>query len=265
MIELVRSAGGLGAIELSPVSLKVECYLRMAGFSYRSIFNGFKKHAESPTKQVPFIVDEDGTKLAESEQIIVYLENRYGNRLNSLLTPEQRAIGHGIHCICDQSLYYGAGIERWHKNYGYDYIINHWSETYIPHNALFPISKLLFSFLLSKYGMKRIFGHYGAYGNHSIDTILEMAERDISAISVILADKPYLFGDTPSSYDASVFGAIHNYYALAYPSHLRKITDEKYPNIAVHHNRIRDTYFPNHPGNSYETVVYNAENHSVVN
>ncbi len=261
MIELVRSAGGIGAIELSPVSLKVECYLRMAGLSYQSVYNGFIRHGQSPTKQVPFITDTDGTVVAESEQIIVYLENKYGNRLNGNLTSEQKAIGHGVHRICDQSIYYVAGIERWHKDYGLKTITDHWSDVYLPHNILFPVSKFFFTLLLTKsrYGLKRILGHYGAYGGHSMATIFEMGDRDLGAISTLLGSKPYLFGDKPSSYDAAIFGAVHNFYALSYSSELRKLTDEKYPNIVEHHERIRNRYFSGHPGNHHETITYMAE------
>ena len=47
-------------------------------------------------------------------------------------------------------------------------------------------------------------------GKFTPEEIYEFGNQDIDALTTILGDKPYLFGDKPSSYDAVVYAFLAN-------------------------------------------------------
>ena len=71
---------------------------------------------------------------------------------------------------------------------------------------------------------------------------LERWRADIDALSTMLGDKPYLFGEAPTSYDASLYGILAN--VLAFPkdgvlaTHVRTK-----PNLVAFVDRVRETYW----------------------
>jgi glutathione S-transferase len=73
-----------------------------------------------------------------------------------------------------------------------------------------------------------------------------LAELDIQAISAIIADKPYVLGDQPSSYDAVLFGALCNILYPPFTSHLKTLT-QSCQNLVCYTDRIRADYFSDLP------------------
>ena len=43
---------------------------------------------------------------------------------------------------------------------------------------------------------------------HAQDDVLLLMDQDLEAVSILLGDKPFLFGDRPYEVDASVFGIL---------------------------------------------------------
>ncbi|GAB4815055.1 hypothetical protein N2152v2_002101 [Parachlorella kessleri] len=81
-------------------------------------------------------------------------------------------------------------------------------------------------------------------GRHAPEDVLLLMDQDLEAISTLLGDKPFLFGDRPYEVDASVFGILDTilYHKGAVPQ-LEVLVRKKYPNLVEYTDRIRATYF----------------------
>ena len=81
---------------------------------------------DSPHGKLPYIVDTDGTKVGDSNQIIAYLKNKYGDPLDADLTGLDRANALAWNRLLEEHLYWSGVIEpRWRHDSGW--------ETYIPY------------------------------------------------------------------------------------------------------------------------------------
>jgi glutathione S-transferase len=47
-------------------------------------------------------------------------------------------------------------------------------------------------------------------GRHTRDQIYAMGKADLQALSDALGDQPFFLGDQPTSYDAAIYGILHN-------------------------------------------------------
>ena len=80
-------------------------------------------------------------------------------------------------------------------------------------------------------------------GRHSEDVIIEQGKQDIDALSQLLGDQPYFFGDRPSSIDACVFGflGVSIYVEGDNPLYQYAASRE---NLVSYCERMRERYFP---------------------
>jgi glutathione S-transferase len=80
-------------------------------------------------------------------------------------------------------------------------------------------------------------------GRHSEEVIIGQAKSDLDALSVLLADKAYFFGDAPSSIDACVFGflGVSLYVDGDNPLYRYSASIE---NLMQYCERMRHRYFP---------------------
>jgi glutathione S-transferase len=74
--------------------------------------------------------------------------------------------------------------------------------------------------------------------------IYDRANADMEAASAVLGSKHYLFGDQPSSYDASLFGLVHNVLRCRYDSPLKAFVESS-SELTNYERRIREQYFEN--------------------
>jgi len=67
---------------------------------------------------------------------------------------------------------------------------------------------------------------------------------DLTALSTILGDKPYLLGDAPCEADGAMFAVLYTiiYGQLISPE--LKQTLQQYPSLCRHTKRVHDTFFP---------------------
>jgi len=80
-------------------------------------------------------------------------------------------------------------------------------------------------------------------GRHDAAAKLELARRDFSAISDILAGKPFLFCDKPSGADASVGAFVIGALAEAVKTPLRDAAGSR-PNLVAYGERMTRRFFP---------------------
>lgn len=187
-----------------------------------------------PKAKLP-VLDDDGTLIPDSEQIRIYLEKKAGIDFDHGLTDEQRAISRAVTRMMEEHFYFIILCDRWLRDDG-------WAEiksvffSQIP----FPLS-LFLPALIRRSVIKQAIAQ-GA-GRHSDEERLERAVLDLNAVEVLLGEKPFLFGDHPSSADISVVSMLNGLIAAPDQSPLC-CEISKRGNLTDYLKRSRKAFYP---------------------
>jgi len=231
-IKLYGFGSTLGLPDPSPFVVKIETYLRMADIPYEktSELSGLRK---APKGKLPFITDGNNT-VADTEFIIAYLKDQHQVDLDRWLSKAAQRQAYLIRKSLDENMYWCLVYSRW----AVDEV---WS-TY--KKALFAKMPGLLRTLLPpvvRRGMMKTLKQQGV-GRHSLDEVKIITHQTFSALSSILADQPYFFGEQPCSLDASVFAFIGGFIQIE--------LETPFTALALQHNnlvdfcdRVRTTYF----------------------
>ena len=234
MLTLHTGPAAFGVTDVSPFCLKLESYLRMAGIPYTPKAADFRR---APKGKIPFI-EEEGTFLGDSQLIIEHLKRKHGDTLDAKLSAEDLAKGHLVRRVLEESLYWQILQERWASPEGW--------QVYKPiFEAIFPpvIGKLVMP--VARRGVIKSMHAHGL-GRHRPEEILEMGKADISAMAAMLGDKPFLLGDSPTSFDAAFYAFIASILVFPVDSPLRKYT-QGHTNLVRYCERFQQRFFADVP------------------
>lgn len=231
MIILHGFGQGFGLPEISPFVTKTEVQLKMAGLAYR------KERAmppASPKGQLPYI-DDNGQNIADSTFIRAHVERKYGFDFDAGLDRQQRAQAWAFERMIEHHIYWAMVGARWvdPENFAkgpahfFDGAPDHVREK-LREDAQFRVAE---NYLLS------------GLGRHAPDDDVELAVRSLFALSVQLADKPYLMGDKPCGTDATAFGALAGLLTPFFDSPLRDRAQE-FSNLTAYVDRMMLQYYP---------------------
>jgi glutathione S-transferase len=231
MITLYGFGAGFGLPEISPFVTKTEVQLKMAGLAYR------KEKAmppASPKGQLPYIRD-DARDIADSTFIRAHIESKYGFDFDAGLDQQQRAQAWAFERMIEHHVYWGLVGARWvdPENFAkgpahfFDRAPEHLREK-LREDAQFRVAE---NYLLT------------GLGRHAPDDDVELAVRSLFALSVQLADKPYLMGEQPCGTDATAFGALAGILTPFFDSRLREQA-EQFPNLTAYVDRMMLQHYP---------------------
>jgi glutathione S-transferase len=79
-------------------------------------------------------------------------------------------------------------------------------------------------------------------GRHSRDEVIAIGRAGLEAVATLLGSQDYLFGDTPSSIDASLFGQLHTLVKHPFPGPLQDVALAQ-PALMAYHDRIWQRYW----------------------
>jgi glutathione S-transferase len=211
----------------TPFGLKLQAYLELAKLPYRPVYASDPRKA--PRGKMPFIVDGD-VRMGDSGLIIEYLCAKYGDRLDSALTDDERARGHLVRRMLEESTYFCVLYSRWVDPAGQP----------ITSGAFFggipaiirPLAKrLVFS------GTKEQVNLQGT-GRHTRDEVYALAAADLTALSRALGDRDFLFGPAPTSFDAVGYGFLAQILYTPYESPMKEHT-KSLENLVRYTDRLR--------------------------
>lgn len=226
-----------GLPDISPYVTKAAFYLKIRGIPYEyESQNLAHLDKDAPHGKLPYIIDsEGGTKVADSNEIIHYIEKKFGDTLDADLTPEQRAVGVAFDRLLAEHLYWSGVIEpRWRLDEGW--------EVYIPYIVQGAEVGPELRQVLDAFRVRILAGFDGqGMGRRDSATVLKVYKDDIDTVSAFLGNKQYFLGDKVHTIDACA-------YAM-----LRHLTDqpqkwpgtgylEGKPNIVAYLDRMRKEY-----------------------
>lgn len=231
MITLYCFSPTPGAPDASPFVVKTMTLLKLAGLDYVEDRTGFSR---APKGKQPYI-DDDGEIVADSTFIRWRIEKTRAFDFDAGLTPEQRAIAWAIEKMCEEHLYWIIVCDRWLDDVNFE-----------RGPARFFQSAPAYVRPFAKWFVRRQVrkaAHAQGIARHKPEEIAALGARDIDALSTLLGDKPYLFGERPCGADATVFAFMASLMTPIAESPTRDAALAK-PNLVAYRNRMMKAYFP---------------------
>jgi glutathione S-transferase len=208
-----------GVADNNGYGLKVFAFLKLAGvpFHHAHIFDA----SSAPRGQLPYIVD-GGDTVGDSETILAYVTEKYGVTIDAALTPAQRTTNLLITRMLDD-LYWVMSYSRWKD------------ERYWPafRDALLREHPALNAEGLAKaraFNAQRYY--YQGIGRYDPDAAMARGLADLAAIAALAPAQGYVYGETPTSIDASLYGFIANIYFYDIDTPLKQF-------VSAHGNIVR--------------------------
>jgi glutathione S-transferase len=231
MIILYQPPTAWGVPNLSPFCFKLEAYLRMAGLPYEAKLGDPRK---GPKGKMPY-VDIGGQLLGDSQLIIEHLKRTHGDPLDSKLGPTEVAIGHTVRRMLEESTYWNTIIhDRWATEAGW--------QAYQP--AFKPLMPPVIDGLVLKLIRRSVLKafHAQGMGRHRPEEIHALGKADISAVATLLGDKPFLLGDAPTSFDATVYAFLMSILVFPVESPVQRYTQDQ-QNLVRYCERFKQRFF----------------------
>lgn len=235
MIELFQLPPIWGLPNASPASMKLETWLRIAEIPYETKPPDM---AQAPKGKVPYIRHE-GVLIGDSTLILEHLTKAYGKDPDQKLTPAERATSLAFRRMLKESFYWVIVNSRWNDE-------GNWPEYKAAFRSMLPpgLPEPVYEQIIaqSRAGMlEQLRGH--GMGRHSPDEIRSFGKAEIGAISDFLGDKPFFFGEAPTTADATVYAYVAN--LLECP--LREPVKDyglRRENLVAYTRRMRERFFP---------------------
>ena len=234
MIILYSAGPAFGLPEASPYVTKTEIQLRMAGLDY------VKEQASpdtSPKGQLPWIND-NGVKIADSTFIRAYLERAYGLDFDEALSPVERAQAWAIERMLENHFSWTSGYARWLLPENFEKGPGRWFDTMPPEQAA--------AVRADVQGRVRESMRIAGVARHSADEVVELGDQSLAALSLLLADKPFVMGERPCGMDATAVAMLAGILTPFFDSPLRRRT-EAYPNLVAYTDRLMAQFYPEFP------------------
>jgi len=194
-----------GKTDLSPFVTKLMTFLRMTKTDYEYVSIYEHNFSGSPKGKMPWIVAPNlfgETALGDSSFIIKALVQADPAKydLDSHLSKHEKAIGLALKTMMEESLYFSVLHVRWNTD-----------ETF---TTTIPLAFQGYHWTIQKLGgwylRKSIRGELVSQGTGKLSDaeITTKASAELQALSEFLGDKPYLMGETMTSYDATFFAFV---------------------------------------------------------
>lgn len=231
VITLYTFGPNFGLPDPSPFVMKAEVLLKMSGLPYKTDTGGFNK---APKRKLPYI-DDDGEIIADSTFIRFHIEKRHGIDFDAGLTEAERAVAWAFEKLCEEHLYWLVVHARWMDDANFE------AGPRIFFRALPAPLRPLVAKMVRRQVRRDLWGQ--GLGRHTDAERTELAARDLGALAVFLADKPYLMGDQPCAADATVFAFLAGCFPARFATPVRTIAEQQ-PNLVAYRDRLMGRYFP---------------------
>ena len=184
----------------------------------------------APKGKVPYVSVDGGPLLADSQLIIEELVRRFGDKLDGKLDATQRATGHLVRRTLEEATYFTSLYGRWVDDEGF-------AVTQPAYSAFIPWVAMPFI----RRSVKQT-AHKQGIGRHAKDDISRMACADWTAISNVLGDRPFLLGDAPTSFDATLYAFVASVLAFPHATPVRALV-EGMANLVAYRDRAKVRIF----------------------
>ncbi|KAH7707390.1 failed axon connections protein [Aphelenchoides avenae] len=228
-------------VSVSPWAIKLETFFRFNKLPYVSVSNEFKHGcAKEPcyfTESA--FVELNGRQIAGHAHIIEELK-LFKLPTDSHLNSHEQAEARALTLLVEESLFRCMQYDR---SRGSSWMGT--SQGMIQH--LHGIKKVAYQMLGIKIFERRLRKVLRVQGidRFTPAEVDEIFEKDLLALSSFLADKPYFFGRTPSTVDATLFATLVSILNVPINApHWKTFAEQKTPNLVALLGRVKTEYWP---------------------
>lgn len=235
MIKVHKFGPSFGLPDASPFVMKVETYLRMTGQPYETAWGDVRK---APRRQLP-IIEVDGKIVPDSGNIVEMLESRRAEKLDAHLDARQRAIGTAFRSMLEEYLYFGVLYMRWATDDGWA-VFEPALREMLGRMGVPGMLRGMICGQARKQTVERTTKQ--GIGRRPRAEVVAICQQILDALSVQLGDGPFLFGERPTTYDASVYAFAAGALCPAFDNEVRKHAASK-ANLAAYEKRVQEKYW----------------------
>jgi len=245
MITMYGHVPAWGIPDMSPFVSAMDLYLRMAEIPYELVVGDL---GIAPKGKLPYI-DDDGRIVPDTSFILEYLKSRYGDPLDGRLGARDEAVRLFIWRMMAESFYWYLVQGRYRRDEDFALYDPFWAQFFghlpqIEQEAQIAAAR---ERLLTEF-------YQSGRGRLDWDEVEHMGHCELDAIATWLDDKPYLFGDAPTSADCIVHGFLQGLiyvpfengiksYALANArivAYMKHISERYYPELRARQKEYAD-------------------------
>ena len=238
MITLYTIPALWGLPSISPPSMKLETWFRLANLPY-TIINELNKLDESPKGTFPFI-DYNGKLISDSTLIIDMFQREKGINLDKDLSANERAVSLAFRRMLQEHSYWGVAYIRYVDDENWNLskeVLTNLLFAELPQESREPMLEDIRS---------RYFGKLNAVGitRHTSQEVAQIFSDEFQALSDLLADRSFFFGEHPTTLDATAYAYIGN---IIKPPFNSPIVDyvRDLDNLCQHYERMSKKFFNN--------------------
>jgi glutathione S-transferase len=224
-----------GLPDASPFVMKAEMLLKLAGLEYKTSTKGFMR---APKGKLPYI-DDNGTVVADSTLIRMYLEQKHKVDFDRELSAREKGIAWAAEKMLEDHLYWVLVYWRWMKDDNF---------AKGPANFFKRAPAIIRPLVIWKVrGNVRRNLHAHGIGRHNEAEMTAMSDRAFEALSLLLADNHYLMGSRACGADATAFAFIAGSLCPLFdsPAHAKART---LPNLIAYRERMMAEFYPGFMG-----------------
>merc|ERR1712168_1776903 len=232
---------------ISPFCLKLESWLKLHGIKYQNVDHKCK--FRSRKGMLPFI-ELNGEEVADSNMIIETLAKKFEKEMPAQLSQDQKNVQHAMIAMVENHLHWT--IVHWRSkdvdNTLKGYQLN--LQTAIGSKAPASLLNFYFKYTFCRKGLKKVKAH--GLGVHTAEEIEQFGKKDLQALSEMLGDKEFFFGDEPAMLDLVVYSHVAQLVMIEKdsPCSLRDYLEADCKNLVGLVNRMKDRCWGDHWANA---------------
>jgi len=188
-----------GVADNNPFGLKVYAFMRLCRMTFLQKHILDTKHA--PYGQLPYLTDDDRS-IGDSDAIIAYLKTHYRLSIDDAMSDTQRNLAHLMRRTLDD-LYWSMSYSRWKD----DRYWPRFRQIVLDAHADITESDMAAA---HDYNAQRYY--YQGIGRYEPEKVYERGNANLEAISNLLGERAFMFGASPQSIDAALYGFTANIY-----------------------------------------------------
>lgn len=236
MIEIYGFTPSWGLPDISPFVTKVVNYATMADVPFEYKIQPLDSLGSvSPTAKLPYLIDE-GVQINDSTTIVEHLKDKFGDKLDSTLSAQDKAVGLAFQRLVEENVYWSGVIyARWRNME----VFSLYLPSFVPPGQE-PAPEFLEA--MSAYREKI----WGAAAGHGMglrtgEDVLSNLKADIDALSDFLDTKDFFLGSEPTSYDATIYATVRHITDVPWHWEGRDYLLSK-QNLVAYADRMRERY-----------------------
>lgn len=193
MLKLIVLPPAFGVRNISPFCLKTEMLLTSLGLPFE--MEELADPRKAPKGKLPYLYDGD-TRIADSDLIAEYLDQKTGGQVYAGMTPRQKAQGLALARLAEEHLYWIGVASRWLDDAWWPNIVSGFF-----HIIPAPLRPLGAG--LARREVRKTYYLQGL-GRHTLEEQEGFARRDLQALQDALPERGFLGGDMPRYHDFAV-------------------------------------------------------------